>query len=117
MYCAGLLIFYVFLSLSEWDSVPNWVYYLWDKSAGCGFLLWICLYKSVRFDNRKIVNPLVWFSILRFLLDVVGFIGGPTAASEPKIAVLFIALVVVFYVLTLRNGAIFDKWLTKVLIN
>lgn len=107
----------MFLSFSEWHSVPNWVYYMWDKSTGAGFLIWVCLYKSVRFDSRKLIAPVVFFSFIRFLFDVVGFFGGPTASSEYRVAILFVFLVAVFYVLTLTSGNIFDKWLRKLLIN
>lgn len=117
LYCIGLFVFYMFLSFDKWHSVPNWVYYMWDKSVSAGFFIWLLLYKTVRFDNRKLVAPIVFFSLIRLIFDVVGFFGGPTASNEYRVAALFCFLLTVFYVLTLRRNNIFNKWLSKLFIN
>lgn len=117
LYCIGLFVFYMFLSFSSWDSVPNWVYYMWDKSVSAGFFLWLCLYMNVRIDDRKIIAPIVFFSLVRLLFDIVGFFGGPTATNEHRVAILFVILLLVFYVLTLTGSNIFHKWLSKLLFN
>lgn len=116
LYCAWLMVCYNFLTFSAWDSLPNWLYYMWEKSFGVGFVMWLVLYINVK-KERPSLAPVVWFSVLRFGLDVFGFFTGITASSEPRIAVLFLALIAVFYVLTLRKHNICDKWLRKLLFN
>lgn len=115
VFCAFLMICYVFLSFDSWDSMPSWLYYMWDKSFGGGFMLWICVYRSMKFYDRHIVAPVVIFCFLRWLLDVFGFFTGITASNEWRVAALFILLTIVFYVLTLSRGNIFDKWLSRLL--
>ncbi len=117
VFCAWLMICYLFLAFKSWDSFPSWLYYIWDKSFGCGFVMWLCLYRNVRFHDRYVVAPVVVFCFLRWLLDVFSALTGVTAANEWRVATLFILLTVVFYVLTLKRGNPFDKWLSKLLFN
>lgn len=72
---------------------------------------------NVRIDDRKIIAPIVFFSLVRLLFDVGGAFGGPTASNEYRVAILFAFLLVVFYVLTLTGSNIFHKWLSKLLFN
>lgn len=116
-YCCWLMICYTFLSFKAWDSFPSWLYYLWDKSFGCGFVVWLCLYINVNSIDRKVVAPIVFFSFIRWGLDLFGFISGITAYNEWRIAALFLGLLIVFYVLTLKKSNFADNFLDKHLLN
>ena len=117
VFCAWLMICYLFLAFKSWDSVPSWLYYIWDKSFGAGFIMWLCLYKNVKFNDRYVVAPVVIFSFIRLLLDIFSFFTGVTAYNQYRIGVLFLFLTIVFYVLTLSRSNVFHKWLSKLLFN
>ena len=117
VFCAWLMICYLFLAFKSWDSIPSWLYYIWDKSFGGGFIMWLCLYWNVKSYDRYVVAPVVVFCFLRFLLDVFSAFTGITAANEWRVAALFILLIAVFYVLTLKRSNIFHKWISKLLFN
>ena len=116
VYCAGLFIFYLMGSFSMYDSLPNWLYYLWDKSFGAGFFVWLTLYCNVYKSDRKIIAPIVFFSLIRFIWDIISSLTNVSVNNENVVAVLFILLLVPMYVLTLTKGNFLDKWLSKHLL-
>ncbi len=117
LYCAWLMVVYIFFSFKIWDYMPTWLFYMWDKSFGAGFIMWLCLYRNVKANDRYVVAPIVVFSFIRLALDVFSFFTGVTAYNQYRVGVLFLFLTVVFYVLTLNRSNIFHKWISKILFN
>jgi len=93
------------------NSTWAWAYYIWDKSAGGGCLTWYCIYKL--YYRKNVVLPVVAFSFIRFIWEIISACTGITVNNEIAIAVLFLALVVVTGYLTLNEKSRPNIWLSK----
>lgn len=109
VYIMGLLTFYVAASFNTklWDIA----YFGWDKVADCGILFWWFLYSIPQY--KRIVKWLFVFSIIRFIFDVQYVFTGISVNNEVLVAFLFLILIIIVGVLTLREGARADRVLSK----
>ena len=109
-YLFGLL---VFLTMAIFGT-PIWdyAYYMWDKTVGAGFLVWYLIYKSVAKD-RKIVAPIMWFSFIRFVWEVVSLSFSIHINNKWVISLLFIILIFITGYLCFRADSRMAKFLNK----
>lgn len=120
LYCVGLFLFYLCAAFSIKGAslnISDWCYYWWEKTAGASIIAWLALYLNVGSIERKIVAPVLAFTVIRLIADVVTYFTGIGTNNNFVVAVLFLILVGVFYVLTLRRGNIFDRFLSNILFN
>lgn len=109
IYLVGLLVFYTLAV----DNIPAWrgSYYLWDKMCGGGWLLWYVIYINCK--ERQIVAPVLWFSVIRFIWEIVSLITGITVSNEWAIAIMFIILVALTGYVCLHPMGRIGKFLNK----
>lgn len=88
-----------------------WFYYIWDKTAGGGFLTWFCIYKL--YYRKNVVLPIVVFTFIRFIWEIVSACTGVNVNNSIAIAVLFLVLVIVTGYLVLDEKGKASLWLTK----
>jgi len=99
-YIGALFSFYTYLALGK--DYTDWVYYIWDKTAGGSFMSWCVIY-SITIRDRQLVAPLVWFSLFRALWDIISLKTGITAANDWRIASLFVFLTIATGVMAFRS--------------
>ena len=89
----GLLFFYTGGVFDKYNSLPNWIYYWWDK--GLVVLLWLGIY-FVAYDRlRRPLKPIIIFSIIRLVWDIVSFSTGVSIANSQAMSLLFLLLTLV----------------------
>lgn len=105
-YIIGLTVFYVEATFDRW-----WwheIYHIWDKC------LLVFLFKGIHYlvseENKKIIFPVLIFSIIRLTWQIIVSITRWEINDARAVAVLFIILSVICAYLTIK-GAI--KWLEK----
>lgn len=99
VFLIGLLIFYksALFGTRTWD----WMYYFWDK--GCNVLAFWTIYLLVKDGYRKIVAPVLVFSIIRFTWEVASYFTKITVNNSQAVAALFIILVCVILYLFIKE--------------
>jgi len=97
----GLLFFYTAAVFKSYDALPNWIYYCWAKFDSV--LMWIVVYELCRRDMRKIIFPVLIFSIIRFIWDIVSFFTGVSVNNSSAVGFLFMLLVTVIFYLYLKE--------------
>lgn len=106
LYVIGLTVFYVEATFERW-----WwheIYYLWDKCL-LVFLFW-GIHQIVPREKKRIVFPVLIFSIIRLVWQIVVSITGWEINDARAVAALFILLSALCSYLTLK-GLI--KWERK----
>lgn len=84
-YVLGLLVFYFAATFDTrlWD----WAYYLWDK--GFAVLVWYAIY---RLSKERVVIPVLVFSILRLIWEIISYFTGVSVNNTRAIAIGFVLL-------------------------
>jgi hypothetical protein len=117
LYCLCLLAFYLMGSFSYYHALPDWLYYWWATFCGGSFLSWTVIYVLMPLPHRHNVASIVLFSAIRFLWDVISYFSGLSINNGQVVAFLFLILIVVMSVLTLKRGNFADRWLSKILFS
>lgn len=98
-YLLGMMVFLVKAKFEL--EVWNYVYSIWDKSIGGGFVVWYLLAKYSR--ERRLILPVMWLAFSRFLWEFFSWIW-PLPINHP------IAVLVLFIILTIAAGyAVLNK--------
>lgn len=116
-YCSGLVICYMFLAFGEWDSLPNIAYFIWDKTFGGSLMMWLSLYMVCAATDRKAIAPVLFFSIIRVIWEIVVVTLGIGVNNSTGICILFVILIVVIYVLTLKKTNFLYRFFDRLLLN
>lgn len=98
VYIVGLLVFYV------WGIVnTGWheYYYLWDK--GKDLLVFIAMYEIANKRLKKAIKPVIIFSIIRFLWQVISSVTSSDINNVKAVDYLFVTLVLVCSYLTIKD--------------
>lgn len=109
LYLVGLCIFYT--AAIEHSRPWALAYYLWDKSVGGGFMLWYCIH--FLYSHKMITRPIVLFSLVRFIWELVSALTGISVNNSAIVAVLFLILSLVTGFLILKENSRPNLWLSK----
>lgn len=98
-YVLGLFTFYLYAAFGTraWDIA----YFGWSKLADCGILFWTVLY--VNHYYRPKVKWLFYFSFVRFAWDIQTFFTGIGVNNHIGTAVLFLILLILTAIMTLKE--------------
>ena len=117
-YCLGILFFLIFANFAPLGLYNkwNWLYYWWEKIFGSGIVVWLVVWFNCSSKDRNIVAPVIFFSFIRIVWDIVSFFFGVHINAPVPIAILFIIMIAICYVLTLSKDNFANKWLTRILL-
>lgn len=102
VYMVGLLILYTWGQINTgWHDV----YYIWDK--GKDLLLFIGIYYLIPRSQRNIIVPIIWFSVIRFIWQIVSTLTGLNINNTEAVGWLFIGAAGVCSYLMLKG---FKEW-------
>ncbi len=112
-YLGGLLIFYTKAAFSiEPTNLWNNAYFWWDKSAGAGFFVWFVLASYCR-EYRPQLALIAYFSLIRFVWDVVSYFLNISVNNEWVVAALFLVLATLVGILCFWPESRFVRFLSK----
>lgn len=91
-YILGMVIWY---TSAIFEQFPKWVlaYQWWDKVVGASIFTWLAVYGCLNKVNRKFIIPLIVFSSIRFIWDVVSHFTGINVNNTWGVAALFLVLI------------------------
>ena len=99
LYIIGLTVFYVEATFERWWWQE--LYYIWSKCLH--LVLFWGIHQIVPREKKKIVFPVLIFSIIRFLWQVIVSITGWDINDARAVAILFTLLSIVCSYLTLKG--------------
>lgn len=100
-YTIGLMFLYADRTMNL--QAYSEVYFLWDK--GKDFLLFITIWKAG--NDRRYVKPLVIFTGLRLLWELISIKTGWNISNTKAVGILFMALLLVAGWVTIKD---LKKW-------
>lgn len=112
LYITGLLLFYTNGTFHIVDGLWDKVYFIWDKAAFGGFLLWGALYKGYK-EYRPNLAPIFIFSIIRFVSLIIVYATGVYKNNGWHISILFLALTIVTGIICFRPNTKLVRFLNK----
>lgn len=112
LYIVGLLLFYTNGTFHIIDGVWDKIYFIWDKAAFGGFLLWGALYKGYK-DYRSVLAPVFLFSLIRFVSLIVVYATGVYKNNGLYVSGLFLCLVIVTILMCFRPNTKLVRFLNK----
>lgn len=110
LYLLGLLCFYLMTFVKM--EIPASVYYIWDKIAGGGVLLWLS-FLVMSPKDEKIITPVLFLSIGRLLLEFIILAINIPPSNDWAVSILFLVWTVATSFICLYNGSKRDVFLDK----
>jgi hypothetical protein len=105
VYMVGLLILYTWGQINTgWHDV----YYLWDK--GKDLVLFLGVYHILPLPNKKFIVPVLWFSLIRFVWQIISTLTGLNINNTEVVGWLFIIAAGTCSYLMLKG---FKEWHTR----
>ena len=102
VYMVGLLVFYTWGQINTgWHEL----YFAWDK--GKDLILMLGIREILPPKHRSIVTPLIWFSLIRFVWQIISTITGLNINNTEIVGWLFIGAAGVCSYLMLKG---FKEW-------
>lgn len=107
----GLFIFNLMglIGSHEWETI----YYLWDKSVGAGFLIWVLLYNFCTKDKKWMIKPVMILAAVRFVWQMLVYFTGWDINNQWWLALFFVLLSAGAGYLVLHENSRGNKWLSK----
>lgn len=113
-YLGGLILWScVAIFDPPWGKV-NWYdyFYYWHQDVfGCGWLVWILIYKLIGNTYKSLVLPLVYLSLTIFIWDLISYPTGWGVNNPIATGIAFGAatmIVIIYMIVDLRK-----KWKSK----
>lgn len=109
-YLVGLLYYYTLYSIPH-----SWVdntYYLWDKSVGGGFIWWF-IAREIAIEHKFQAKVVFYFSLLRFVWEIISVITGIQASSEKSVAISFVVVVFIIGIMCVSPKSRFCKFVDR----
>lgn len=88
-------------------------YYIWDKFAGCGLLMFIAAFSLMPVKERWVVRPVIIVATLRVLWVIIAILCGLDLNNQWWLALLFVCLSVSALYLSYQENSRANKWLSK----
>ncbi len=111
LYMGGMMIW---LSAADFGTT-GWdgAYFLWDTFCKGSVLCWWCLLRYGPYEVKKCVYPVLLFSIIRLLWEILSLCTGIHINDEMPVMVLFLIAISVFSYLAFRPDGYLPKALDK----
>lgn len=111
LHIIGLFLFNLsgLLGSEEWKTF----YYLWDKSVGAGFLIWILLYYASRKEVRWMIRPVLILASVRFAWQMVVYFTGWDINNQRWLALFFVLLSGGAGYMIIHENSPANVWLSK----
>lgn len=110
LYIIPLFCFYTFLALGK--DYSDTIYFMWDKFCTGSFISWAVIYTMAGSSSRYVV-PVLAFSFVRVIWEIISKITGITATNDARIASLFIFLTISTGWLIFNKESYVTKFLEK----
>lgn len=110
LHVLGLTIFNTMGLLNKQWTIG---YFIWDKSVGCGFVIWMALYFTAPKNVKWMVRPVLLLSIIRFIWQILAYWQGWDINHQWWLALFFIILSLSAAYLTLKENSRPNTWLSK----
>ncbi len=105
-YIMGLFVFYTAATFDSYENLPEWIYYWWAKLLDV--LLFITVYNHVPTKWKAPLKPVIYFSIIRFVWDIISYITGLSVTNSIWVAFLFMVLTALLFWAFIKE---WQKWL------